>query len=93
MEFNNVVSIIACIYQRRKARNKKWSSHKAKRKTTINYFKIRKYFYTFGRNGALLKERKLRNYEVIDGWFKYEIIITSECKNHTQTRKTESVKM
>lgn len=31
MEFNNVVSIIACIYQR-KARNKKWSSHKAKEK-------------------------------------------------------------
>ena len=38
MEFNNVVSIIACIYQR-KARNKKWSSHKAKekKKHTMRY--------------------------------------------------------
>lgn len=72
MEFNNIVSIIACIYQR-KARNKKWSSHKAKEKTTIeNYFKIRKYFYTFRKEWGPLKERKLRNYEVIDGWFKYK---------------------
>lgn len=55
MEFNNVVSIIACIYQR-KARNKKWSSHKAKEKQLSIISKLENTFIPLEGMGPLLKK-------------------------------------